>query len=110
MTLFGSFFIGAMIYRRKPEVHKRLIVLATVALLFAAVGRMAFITFQPLLLVLWLSPVLAGMVYDFVIRRKVHMTYLVGLMWLLIGFTRVFFTESEGWLRIGRALLQPFVQ
>src|SRR5262245_27276023 len=60
MTLFGSFFIAAMVYRRKPETHKRLIVMATIALLFAAVGRMSFIQIQALLLPLWLSPLLAG--------------------------------------------------
>src|SRR5262249_20152618 len=40
MVLFGTFFVASMVYRRKPEIHKRLIVLATTALLFAAVGRM----------------------------------------------------------------------
>jgi hypothetical protein len=109
MALFGSFFIAAMIYRRKPEVHKRLIVMATIALLFAAVGRMSFIQIQALLLPLWLSPLLAGMAYDLLTRRKVHATYIVGGVWLLIGFSRVFFTESESWLRIGRVLLRPFV-
>jgi len=39
MALFAGFFGAAVAYRRRPELHKRLILLATVALLFAAVAR-----------------------------------------------------------------------
>ena len=39
MVLFGGFFGAAIAYRRKPEIHKRLIILAAVAVMFAAVGR-----------------------------------------------------------------------
>jgi hypothetical protein len=41
MVLFAGFFIPAVIYRRRPEIHKRLMLLATTALLFAAAGRMS---------------------------------------------------------------------
>jgi hypothetical protein len=109
MALFGTFFIAAMVYRRKPEIHKRLLVLATVALLFAAVGRMDFLQSGPLYLAVWLSPVFVGMAYDAITLRRVHPTYLMGLAILLVGASRTFFTESEAWLRIGRALLQVFI-
>ena len=46
MVLFGSLFAAAIVYRRRPEIHKRLMIAATVALLFAAVGRMSFIQSQ----------------------------------------------------------------
>ncbi len=39
MLLFSAFFGAAIAYRRRPEIHKRLIVLAAVAVMFAAVGR-----------------------------------------------------------------------
>ena len=42
MILFAGFFGAAVAYRNKPEIHKRLIIAATVALAFAAVGRMNF--------------------------------------------------------------------
>src|SRR5262245_55692603 len=72
MVLFGSFFGAAIAYRGKPEIHKRLIVLAAVAVMFAAVGRAitnagmlagdadAF-TSRPLQLTLWYSPVIVAM-------------------------------------------------
>jgi len=110
MVLFGGFFGAAIVYRRKPEIHKRLIVLATVALLFAAIGRLSFVLGRgPIALLAWLSPLLVAMGYDGVVSRRVHRTYVIGLVLLLIGFTRVLFTESEWWLRIGRALLRPLI-
>lgn len=109
MVLFGGFFGAAILYRRKPEIHKRLILLATVALLFAAIGRLSFVLGRgPIALLAWLSPLLVAMSYDG-ISRRVHRTYVIGLVILVIGFTRVLFTESEWWLRIGRALLRPLM-
>jgi hypothetical protein len=42
MIVFAPFFAAAVAYRRKPELHKRLMIVATTALLIAAVGRMRF--------------------------------------------------------------------
>jgi hypothetical protein len=108
MVLFGTFFIASMVYRRKPEIHKRLIVLATTALLFAAIGRMDFKS-NFVAAAVWLSPVFIGMIYDGLTLRRVHWTYWVGLPILIIGGSRILLTESEAWLRIGRVLLGLFV-
>jgi hypothetical protein len=104
MVLFAGFFTAAIAYRPKPEIHKRLILLATVALLFPAVARLSFE--RPwAFLAIWLSPVLAAMGYDGLTRRRVHPTYLIGTGILLVAFTRIFFMQSEPWLNIGRAVL-----
>jgi hypothetical protein len=109
MVLFGGFFGGAIAYRRRPEVHKRLIVLATVALAFAAAGRMiAFIGFLPALVV-WLSPLVAAMVYDRITRRRVHPAYWIGLASLLVFLPRLAAGASETWMRVGRAILRALV-
>jgi hypothetical protein len=108
MVLFGGFFAAAVRYRWKPEVHKRLILLANVALLFAAIGRLGLGP-GPLALGIWLSPVLLGIAYDAVTTKRVHPTYLLGLAVLLIGFGRIFLRQSEWWLPIGRTLLRSFV-
>jgi phosphoglycerol transferase MdoB-like AlkP superfamily enzyme len=42
LVTFAVFFGAAWAYRRKPEIHKRLIVVATTTLLIAAVGRLPF--------------------------------------------------------------------
>ena len=108
MVLFGGFFGAAVAYRRKPEIHKRLILAATVALAFAAVFRMSFQSPVVFLLV-WLSPIFAGMAFDVVTRRRVHPVYVISVAVMAVAFVRTFFTESAGWLPIGRALLAPFV-
>jgi hypothetical protein len=59
--------------------------------------------------VVWLSPVLIGIGYDAFTRRRVHSVYIVGTIVLVIGATRIFFTSSEAWLRIGRSLLGIFI-
>ena len=43
MLVFAPFFAAAIYYRRKPELHKRLMIVATTSLLIAAVGRMQFL-------------------------------------------------------------------
>lgn len=108
MVLFAGFFGAAIAYRNRPEAHKRLMLVATIAVVFAAVARMGFAS--PLVFYLvWMSPLFAGMAFDAVTRRKVHPAYLISFAVLTIAFTRVFFLESEGWLRVGRALLAPFI-
>ena len=109
MVLFAAFLIPAAIYRRQPEIHKRLILLATTALLFAATGRMrTSIPFLAVVLI-WLSPILIGIAYDKWTRRSVHPVYLLGLAILVVGFARITLTGSEAWLRIARAIVQPFI-
>ena len=57
----------------------------------------------------WLSPLFAAMAFDLFTRRRVHPVHFVNVAVLTAAFLRIFFMESEGWLRIGRALLVPFV-
>jgi hypothetical protein len=108
MVLFAGFFIAAVVYRRRPEIHKRMILLATTALLFAAVGRMQSFLPLPAGIALWFSPVLVGMAYDKWTRGKVHPTYFVGLVLMVIGIMRLGLVESEVWLPIGRAIVRMF--
>ena len=105
MILFGGFFALAMRYRRQPEIHKRLILMATVALLFAAAGRMsAFIPF-PLALAIWLSPILVGIGFDVVSHRRIHPVYWIGGLVFLIGLLRIPFGQPSLWMTIGRAVI-----
>ncbi len=108
MVLFAGFFAAAIAYRNKPEIHKRLILVATIAVVFAAVARMGFESNLVFFLV-WLAPLFACIGFDFATRRRVHSVYIVSFAVLTVAFARVFFMESEGWLRVGRALLVPFV-
>jgi hypothetical protein len=72
LVTFSVFFGAAWAYRRRPEIHKRLIVVATTTLLIAAVGRLPFwlgALVTPwnfsLFIIIWLSPIFAAMIYDY---------------------------------------------
>ncbi|MBI4886163.1 MAG: hypothetical protein HY824_03640 [Acidobacteria bacterium] len=108
MVLFAGFFGAAIAYRRRPEVHKRLMLLATIALMFAAVSRRIPYDAPWAFLLVWLAPLGAAMAYDWRTRRGVHPTYLYGAAILLLAFCRVYVRESDAWLTIGRTLLAPF--
>jgi hypothetical protein len=108
MVLFGGFFGGAVAYRQKPEIHKRLILAATVSLAFAAVARMAI---EPpgLFYLVWVSPMLLGIGYDLFSRKRVHPVYWLSLAAMSLAFLRLFLMTAEPWLKVGRALLAPFL-
>jgi hypothetical protein len=104
MTLFGGFFGAAIAYRRRPEIHKRLILLAAVAVMFAGVGRLWFDS-APLKLLVWFSPVLIAMGYDLMTRRRIHPVYWIGIAIMAVALARVPFGESELWLSVGRPII-----
>jgi hypothetical protein len=108
VALFAGFFVAAVLHRGRPEIHKRLMLVATVALVSPAVARMTFLGNQILLLLLigWL-PLIVGMLYDWRVRGRPHAVYVVGLAALIvIGFgLRFLMVSSETWLGIARAIL-----
>ena len=69
---------------------------ATVALLFAAVGRMQFITSPPLAAVVWLSPLIVryGTRLGSPSQPFTHV-YIVATVVLFIGATRILFEQSD---------------
>jgi len=108
MVLFGSFFAAAVAYRSRPEIHKRLMVAATVALLFAAVGRMN-IPSRALASVVWLAPMFVGMAHDWITRRRIHPAYVISTIGLFVGALRLLVTESDVWLSIGRPIIDALL-
>lgn len=94
MVLFIGFYGTAIARRDKPEVHKRLIVLASASVLPAAIFRIivGLTGFFWLATPGWVMPaafflpavfIVIGMVYDRVTMGSVHPVYLVGLPVLL---------------------------
>ena len=98
LLLFSGFLTAAIAYRKKAQIHKRLIIVATVVLMGPAVGRMTFLSAVPLILfVLYSSPILFGMAFDFAIRRRVHAVYIIGLILHLVSLVRLPLQDSEAW-------------
>lgn len=103
MLVFAPFLIAAWVNRSKPEVHKRLIVVATTVLLIAPVHRMHWFLGGPpapdlAVLAIWLLPIYVGMIYDGVTRRIVHPVYVLGVLAILfMKYWRVHIMRSDAW-------------
>jgi len=102
---FGIFFFAAVIYRKKPNLHKRLMVLATVALLGAPIARLDLLSGVmglSLFTILRLLPLIVAMGYDRWLQNKVHTVYWVGLGILFLNISRFFWAGSETWKEISK--------
>jgi len=99
MIVFPAFFTAAILYRHKPEIHKRLMLVATVMLTVAAVGRMPIGNppSDSAALLIWLSPIYLSMVYDFVSKRLIHPAYLIGLVTLGVVHFRGLIVDTSLW-------------
>lgn len=102
MLFFGVFAGAGLVFRRNPNAHKRFMVLATIVLLPAAIGR-ALITilgvFHPALpLASTALLVLAMAIYDRRSRGRIHpVTLWAGLALLLSFPARLALAKTDLW-------------
>jgi hypothetical protein len=99
MVVFGIFFGWAVVCRRKPQIHKRAMIVAATMLLIAPASRFWFLPdlalpfgirpFYPL----WLLPMFAGVVYDVLRHRLIHAVYIAGFV---AAFFRIFIPRMYG--------------
>ena len=109
MALFGVFVAMALATRRKPQSHKRWMLLASIGIVGAAIGR------WPFAIVLAASPVPGfGMadvlvdlflvpmaVWDLASRRRVHPVTLWGGLALIVSQPlRLLLSQTEAWLAV----------
>ena len=103
-------------YRRNREVHKRVMLLATLSLAFVGMGRLITWTSPTLFTahrwvagLILLTPLLAAAGHDLCRRRAIHPVYLIGLVLFVLRLMRLPLAQSEAWRTIGRAMLRPFL-
>jgi len=104
MVLFAGFTGTGLALRRKPEVHKRCMMLATIAMLPAAIGR-------GMAVLLGVAPpgvffgavalfIIAIGMYDRRVLGRVHPVTLWGGLGLILSFPgRIAFGKTDLWLR-----------
>ena len=112
MILFGSLFTIAVLNRKDSDIHRPCILMATVALMFAPVGRFAGPGGPLLILAVWMLPVIVAAAADWKRRPNTHPTYIIGSLWMLLMFARVAAMHTPFWLSRGRSIinaLQPAV-
>ncbi len=108
MLAFTSAFVPAILWRKRPEYHRRLILIAACTLTAAAWGRtpldppiLSFYAGVDFLIVL-------GVLRDLFVNRSIHAVYLWFLppyMALQAGVVSIFVHQPSWWLPIGKAFL-----
>jgi hypothetical protein len=118
LALFAGFFIAAIVNNRRPELHKRLMILAMIVLMHPALARLFMTFFAPpgavgpppvfvavppgLVADLLLVPALA---YDWRTRGRPHPVYLIGLGLLLAQqLLEVPLSQTQAWMQIAHAV------
>jgi hypothetical protein len=114
--MFVGFLAAAIHFRKRREIHKRLMLLATLSLAFVGMGRFVarlgpalIVEHQWAVILIMLTPILAATSHDLYRRRAIHPVYLVGLALFLLRLLRQPLAQSEEWRVIGRAILVPFL-
>jgi hypothetical protein len=98
MILFGGFFSAAIVYRKKPQIHKRLIVVSAIVLAGPGLARLPFATTIPLTITVAFAPFLLAMAFDVVTRRRVHPVYVIGFGIDVLSLARAPLSESDAWI------------
>lgn len=119
ILFFAAIIAVAVANRQRPEIHKRLIVLASIAILMAAVARLVRfalgktdaltgpppIEFSALPALLTDLLIVAAIVYDWRTRGRPHPVYLIGGgLWLAIQLGRIPISKTPQWHVIAKWL------
>jgi hypothetical protein len=107
LVSFGVLAGAGLHQRRRSETHKRLMLLATIALLIPAIARMRFIAGggPPAGMAGTTLFVVACMLYDRLAHGRVHPAFLWGGLFLLLTMPlRVATGRTEAWLVLARWL------
>ena len=110
MALFGPLFFSAVAYRNSTELHKRLMLLATISIAFAAIFRMQALGVPLSIgLTMWFTLPVLGIVYDWRTRGSVHPVYWIGVVGMIIAALRIPFSSTEMWLGVSRPIIEALI-
>ena len=107
MVLFAMFVGTALWYRRNKEAHKRLMLLAYISIITAAVARLpGVLPYGPLVFFgLTFILLLVGVIYDLASRRRIHRAYVWGGALLVASVpVRLMIAGTDAWMRIAQFL------
>jgi hypothetical protein len=107
MALFATFVSAALLRRRDKEAHKRLMLLAYISIVVAAVARLpGVLPLGPLVFFgLGFLFVVAAAIYDFVSRGKVHKVYLWGGALIAVSVpVRLAISSTRAWRAFAQLL------
>ena len=107
ITCFAACFALAIAWRKKPEHHRRLMLLATCALSAAGLGRLPFMPQGSFYAGVDFF-ILLGVIRDLIVNRKIHAVYKLGLPIFVAGQAFALFVvvaRPEWWAKTVLAVL-----
>jgi len=114
MIMFVSFLTAAIVYRNRPEVHKRLILFTGYS--FAFIGLVRYLVRTPgamdniwIATFLLVLPVLLCIGWERLAKGTVHRVWWVGLGVFVVRLLLELLAALPWWQPFGRALIRPFL-
>ena len=109
LAIFTVLFIAAIVMRKRAPWHKRLMLLATVAMLTPAMARLPFDFVRsggpPAFFGLTDLVILGCIAYDTVKNRRVHPAFMAGLAVVIVGqIGRLAVSQTAGWMTFAKWL------
>lgn len=107
MVCFATCFALAVYWRRKPELHRRLIFIATCILLAAAFGRFPFFKTHMAFYAGVDAVILLGVLRDLLVNRRIHTVYRIALPAVIViqAIALYLFLGSPAWwVRVTHAM------
>jgi len=110
MPVFAALAGAAFWYRRRPDIHKRLMVLATLGMLTPAISRIPLRFIQdggpPVFFGLAIVVVLTCVAIDTVRNRQLHRAFAWGAMLIVVMLPlRLAIANTDAWTRFARWLI-----
>ncbi len=110
IACFAVFVWLAVNWRRKPELHRRLMLIATISLTAAAFARMPNATFANV----WFysgvdALIVLGVLRDLLVMKRVHRVYWYALPVLVpmqVFVTRMMLSPAAWWVRVANAIVR----
>jgi hypothetical protein len=108
MLAFGTLVSLAIYWRKKPELHRRLLFIATCGLLDAGFGRFDVIFNNGLFFPCLDAVILLGLARDLLVNRRIHAVYRYALPPLFLAqavATYLWRSSPAWWLHLTRSIL-----
>jgi len=108
IAIFAALISSAIILRKRPQAHKRLMLLASIAIIAPALGRISRIAYLggeagPMPAIVFLGLLLLVFGYDIRTRRRPHRATLSGGGLIVVGVALQQFVSASEW---GKAVVQ----
>src|SRR5262249_169968 len=107
LAIFAVLVTVAILLRRRPDAHKRLMLLATIHLTPPAIMRIGYNVFHiaspPIVVATLVLLVAACIALDWGTRRKVHPVFAIAAPMTVLSFPmRMAFSHTDAWLSFAK--------